>query len=180
MVFTTPENKKNSGRQAPTMKFSSLQDLYIEQLKDLHSAETQLTKALPKMAEAATAPELKSAFTEHLKQTKEQLLRLNQIGEKLGKSLSGHTCAAMKGLIEEGAEWIEEDAEAEVMDAGLIAAAQRVEHYEIAGYGTVRNFSELLGEEEAAELLAETLEEEKVTDEKLTTLAQSINVEAKA
>jgi ferritin-like metal-binding protein YciE len=110
------------------------------------------------MAEAATDPELKSAFTEHLEQTKQQLLRLNQIGEKLGKSLSGHTCAAMKGLIEEGAEWMAEDAEPEVMDAGLIAAAQRVEHYEIAGYGTVHNFSELLGEEEAAELLAETLE----------------------
>ena len=143
------------------MKFSSLQDLYIEQLKDLHSAETQLTKALPKMAEAATDPELKSAFTEHLEQTKQQLLRLNQIGEKLGKSLGGHTCAAMKGLIEESAEWMEED-------AGLIAAAQRVEHYEIAGYGTVHTFSELLGEEEAAELLAETLDEEVDADEKLT------------
>jgi ferritin-like metal-binding protein YciE len=162
------------------MKFASLHDLYVEQLKDLHSAETQLTKALPKMAKAATAPELKSAFTEHLEQTKEQLQRLNQIGEKLGKSLGGHTCAAMKGLIEEGAEWMEEDAEPEVMDAGLIAAAQRVEHYEIAGYGTVHNFSELLGEREAANLLAETLEEEEDTDEKLTTLAQSINVEAKA
>jgi ferritin-like metal-binding protein YciE len=155
------------------MKFSSLQDLYIEQLKDSHSAETQLTKALPKMAEAATTPELKLAFTEHLEQTKEQLLRLNQIGEKLGKSLGGHTCAAMKGLIEESAEWMEED-------AGLIAAAQRVEHYEIAGYGTVHTFSELLGEEEAAELLAETLDEEVDADEKLTNLAQSINVEAKA
>ena len=126
-------------------------------------------------------PELKSAFTEHLEQTKEQLQRLNQIGEKLGKSLGGHTCAAMKGLIEEGAEWMEQDAEPEVMDAGLIAAGQRVEHYEIAGYGTVHNFSELLGERKAANLLAETLEEEEEdTDEKLTTLAQSINVEAKA
>jgi ferritin-like metal-binding protein YciE len=179
VVFTTQENKR---LRPPTtiMKFSSLHDLYVEQLKDLHSAETQLTKALPKMAAAATAPELKSAFTEHLEQTKEQLQRLNQIGEKLGKSLGGHTCAAMKGLIEEGSEWMEEDAEPEVMDAGLIAAAQRVEHYEIAGYGTVHNFSELLGEREATKLLAETLEEEEDTDEKLTTLAQSINVEAKA
>src|SRR5580692_12329448 len=125
------------------------------------------------MAEAATDPELKSAFTEHLEQTKQQLLRLNQIGEKLGKSLSGHTCAAMKGLIEEGAEWMAEDAEPEVMDAGLIAAAQRVEHYEIAGYGTVHNFSELLGEEEAAELLAETLKEEAAADKRLTALAKS-------
>ena len=162
------------------MNFSSLQDLYIEQLKDLHSAETQLTKALPKMAEAANAPELKTAFTAHLKETEEQLLRLNQIGENLGESLDDHTCAAMKGLIEEGAEWMEEDAEPDVMDAGLIAAAQRVEHYEIAGYGTVHNFAELLGEEEAAELLAETLEEEEAADAKLTALAQSINVEAKA
>jgi ferritin-like metal-binding protein YciE len=162
------------------MNFSSLQDLYIEQLKDLHSAETQLTKALPKMAEAANAPELKTAFTAHLKETEEQLLRLNQIGENLGESLDDHTCAAMKGLIEEGAEWMEQDAEPDVMDAGLIAAAQLVEHYEIAGYGTVHNFAELLGEEEAAELLAETLEEEEAADAKLTALAQSINVEAKA
>ena len=162
------------------MKFSSLQDLYIEQLKDLHSAETQLTKALPKMAKAANTPELKSAFTAHLEETKEHLVRLDQIGEKLDQSLGEQTCAAMKGLIEEGAEWMEEDAEPEVMDAGLIAAAQRVEHYEIAGYGTVHNFAELLGEEEAAELLAETLEEEEAADEKLTSLAQSINVEAKA
>jgi ferritin-like metal-binding protein YciE len=162
------------------MKFSSLQDLYIEQLKDLHSAETQLTKALPKMAEAATTPELKTAFTAHLKETEEQLVRLNQIGESLGESLDDHTCAAMKGLIEEGAEWMEEDAEPDVKDAGLIAAAQRVEHYEMAGYGTAHNFSELLDEEEAAELLAETLEEEEAADAKLTALAQSINVEAKA
>jgi ferritin-like metal-binding protein YciE len=161
------------------MKFSSLQDLYIEQLKDLHSAESQLTKALPKMAKAATAPELKTAFTAHLKETEEQLLRLNQIGENLGESLDGHTCAAMKGLIEKGAEWMKRDADPEVMDAGLIAAAQRVEHYEMAGYGTAHNFSELLGDEEAAELLAETLEEEEEADAKLTALAQSINVEAK-
>jgi ferritin-like metal-binding protein YciE len=162
------------------MKFSSLHDLYIEQLKDLHSAESQLTKALPKMAKAATNPELKAAFTEHLEETKGQLARLNQIGEKLSKSLSGHTCAAMKGLIEEGSEWMKEDAEPEVMDAGLIAAAQRVEHYEMAGYGTVHNFAELLEDEAAAELLAETLEEEEAADEKLTALAKSINVEANA
>jgi len=162
------------------MKFASLHDLYLQQLKDLHSAETQLTKTLPKMAKAASSPELKAAFTEHLEETKEQLARLDQIGEKLSKTLTGHTCAAMKGLIEEGSEWMKEDAEPEVMDAGLIAAAQRVEHYEIAGYGTVHNFAELLGEDDAAELLAETLEEEEAADEKLTTLAKSINVEAKA
>jgi ferritin-like metal-binding protein YciE len=162
------------------MKFSALLDLYIEQLKDLHSAETQLAEALPKMAKAATAPKLKTAFTAHLKETEEQLLRLNQIGENLSEFLDGHTCTAMKGLIEEGAEWIKSDADPEVMDASLIAAAQRVEHYEMAGYGTAHNFSELLGEEEAAELLAETLEEEEAADAKLTALAQSINVEAKA
>jgi ferritin-like metal-binding protein YciE len=155
------------------MKFSSPQDLYIEQLKDLHSAETQLTKALPKMAKAATAPELRTAFTAHLKETEEQLLHLNQIGENLGESLDDHTCATLEGLIEEGAEWMEEDAE-------LIAAAQRVEHYEIAGYSIVHNFAEVLGEEEAAELSAETLEEEEAADAKLTALAQSINVAAEA
>jgi ferritin-like metal-binding protein YciE len=162
------------------MKFAFLLDLYIEQLKDLHSAETQLTKALPKMAETATTPDLRTAFTAHLKETEEQLLRLNQIGESLGESLDGHMCAAMKGLIEEGAEWMKRDADPEVMDAGLIAAAQRVEHYEIAGYGTVHNLAELLGEEEAAELLAETLEEEEAADAKLAALTQSLNVEAKA
>jgi len=161
------------------MKFLSLHDLYIEQLKDLHSAETQLTKALPIMAKAANMPELQSAFTAQLKETKEQLVRLNQIAEKLGKSLKGHTCAAMKALIAEGSAWMEEDAAPELIDAGLVAAAQRVEHYEMAGYGIVHNFSELLGEEEAAELLAETLHEEEATEEKLTTLAKSINVEAK-
>ena len=118
------------------MKFASLNDLYLQQLKDLHSAESQLIKALPKMAKAARNPDLKNAFIEHLEQTKGHLERLNQVAEKLGKRLAGHTCAAMKGLIEEGSEWIGEDAEAEVMDAGIIAAAQRVEHYEMAGYGT--------------------------------------------
>src|SRR3984957_3840559 len=105
------------------MKFSSLNDLYLEQLKDLHSAESQLTKALPKMAKAANSPELKSAFTEHLAETKEQLARWDEIGEKLKKSLTGHTCAAMKGLIEEGAEWMEEDAVPGGVDAGLMRVA---------------------------------------------------------
>ena len=161
------------------MKFLSLHDLYLEQLKDLHSAETQLITALPKMAKAATTPQLKSAFTAHLTETKQQLVRLNKISTKLGKPFTGHTCAAMKGLIEEGNEWMEEDASPQVMDAGLIAAAQRVEHYEMAGYGTVHNFSELLGEKQAAGLLAETLQEEKAADKQLTALAKSIDVEAK-
>ena len=146
---------------------------------DWSAVETQLITALLKMAHAATAPKLKSAFTAHLKETKEQLVRLNKISTKLGKPFTGHTCAAMKGLIEEGSEWMEENATPEVMDAGLIAAAQRVEHYEMAGYGTVHNFSELLGEKEAAGLLAETLQEEKAADKQLTVLAKSIDVEAK-
>ena len=161
------------------MKFSSLHDLYLVQLKDLHSAETQLVTAWPKMAHAATTPQLKSAFTTHLKETKEQLVRLNKISTKLGKPFTGHTCAAMKGLIEEGSEWMQEDASPQVMDAGLIAAAQRVEHYKMAGYSTVHNFSELLGEKEAAGLLAETLQEEKAADKQLTVLAKSIDVVAK-
>jgi ferritin-like metal-binding protein YciE len=124
-------------------------------------------------------PQSKSAFTAHLKETKEQLVRLNRISSKLGKPFTGDTCAAMKGLIEEGNEWMEEDASPQVMHAGLIAAAQRVEHYEMAGYGTVHNFSELLGEKEAAGLLADTLQEEKAADKHLTALAKSIDVEAK-
>jgi len=155
------------------MKFASLNDLYLQQLKDLHSAESQLIKALPKMAKAARNPDLRNAFIEHLE-------RLKQVAEKLGKRLAGHTCAAMKGLIEEGSEWIGEDAAAEVMDAGIIAAAQRVEHYEMAGYGTVQTFAKLLGEKEAAELFTLTLNEEKAADKKLSLLAKSINVKAKA
>ena len=161
------------------MKFSSLHDLYLEQLRDLHSAETQLITAWPKMANAATTPQLKSAFTTHLKETKEQLVRLNKISTKLGKPFTGHTCAAMKGLIAEGNEWMGENAAPEVMDAGLIAAAQRVEHYEMAGYGSVHNFSQLLGEKEATGLLAETLQEEEATNKQLKVLAKSIDVEAK-
>src|SRR5271170_5999769 len=161
------------------MKFASLNDLYLQQLKDLHSAESQLIKALSKMAKAARNPDLRSALVEHLEQTKGHLERLKQVAEKLGKRLAGHTCAAMKGLIEEGSEWIGEDAAAEVMDAGIIAAAQRVEHYEMAGYGTVQTFAKLLGEKEAAELFTVTLNEEKAADKKLSLLAKSINVKAK-
>src|ERR1700740_243671 len=161
------------------MKFSSLHDLYLEQLKDLHRAETQLITALPKMAKAATTPQLKSAFTAHLTETKQQLVRLNKISTKLGKPFTGHTCTAMKGLIEEGNEWMEQDASPQVMGASHTASAESVEHYEMAGYGTVHNFSELLGEKEAAGLLADTLQEEKAADKQLTALAKSIDVEAK-
>jgi ferritin-like metal-binding protein YciE len=131
-----------------------------------------------KNGEGARNPDLKNAFIEHLEQTKGHLERLKQVAEKLGKRLAGHTCAAMKGLIEEGSEWIGEDAAAEVMDAGIIAAPS-VEHYEMAGYGTVQTFAKLLGEKEAAELFTLTLNEEKAADKKLSLLAKSINVKAK-
>lgn len=163
------------------MKLNTLEDLLHHELKDLHSAETQLLKALPKMAQAAENEDLRAAFEEHLEQTKTHVERLEEAGEILGKKLTGHTCKAMKGLIEEGADLIAEDAEPHVKDAGLIGAAQRVEHYEIAGYGTARTLAEQLGQDDIAELLEETLEEEKETDERLTELAESnINAEAEA
>jgi ferritin-like metal-binding protein YciE len=158
------------------MKLKSLQALYIEELRDLYSAENQITKALPKMAAAATSPELKAAFEEHLEQTKGHVQRLETIFKALGKPPTGKTCAAMKGLVEEGSELIGEkdSADPSVLDAGLIAAAQRVEHYEMAGYGTVRTFAQTLGETEAAKLLQQTLDEEGETDKKLTALAESV------
>jgi ferritin-like metal-binding protein YciE len=154
------------------MHMESLQDLFIDQLKDLYNAENQLVKALPKMAKASTAPELKNAFEAHLEETKGHVERLEQIFDQLGTSPGGKTCKAMKGLVEEGAEMIGEDAEPEIMDAGLIAAAQRVEHYEMSGYGVVRTFAKLLGNEDAARLLQETLEEEGAADKKLTQIAE--------
>ena len=161
------------------MKLNTLEDLLHHELKDLYSAENQLVKALPKMAKAAANPELKAGFEEHLEQTKVHVERLDEIGEKLGKKLTGHKCKAMEGLIEEGAELIDEDAEASVRDAGLIGAAQRVEHYEIAGYGTARALATRLGLDDIAETLGETLEEERQTDAKLTALAESaVNAEA--
>ena len=163
------------------MELSTLQDLWIEELRDLYSAENQLIKALPKMAKAATNDQLRQGFEKHLAETKVHAERLEQIFDKLGKSPKGKTCKAMKGLVEEGKEVMEEDMEDEVMDAALIAAAQRVEHYEIAGYGTVRAYAELLGDNQSAKLLQKTLDEEGATDKKLTALAEStINVEANA
>jgi ferritin-like metal-binding protein YciE len=161
------------------MKLDSLKKLYIEELQDLHSAENQILKALPKMAKAASSQELQAAFNEHLEQTKGQVKRLETIFEKLEKSPKGKTCKGMEGLVKEGEELMKEDAEPEILDAGLIAAAQKVEHYEIAGYGTVRTYARMLNENEAAQLLQETLDEEGETDKKLTQLAESmINPEA--
>jgi ferritin-like metal-binding protein YciE len=156
-------------------KISTLHELFIDQLRDLHSAETQLTKALPEMAEAAHAPALKKGFQTHLKETEGHVQRLEQIFEMLGEDPEGKTCKAMQGLIKEGKETINEDATPAVKDAALIAAAQRVEHYEIAGYGTVRNFAELMGHDEWADLLQATLDEESATDKKLTTAAKTLN-----
>jgi ferritin-like metal-binding protein YciE len=152
---------------------NDLQDLLVDQLKDLYNAESQLTKALPKMAKAASNPQLKQAFEKHLSQTQEHVSRLERVFEALGEKAKGKTCHAMKGLIEEGSEVISEDATDAVKDAALIAAAQRVEHYEIAGYGTVRTYAESLGHKEAASLLQQTLDEEGETDKLLTQIAES-------
>ena len=161
------------------MKLKTLEDLLLHELRDLYSAEKQLLKALPKMAKASSNEELKAGFEEHLSQTETHVERLEQAFELLGKPARAETCKAMKGLVEEGSDIIEEDAEPAVHDAGLICAAQKVEHYEIASYGTVIAWAEKLGHNEVAELLSETLDEEKETDEKLTELAESaINVEA--
>jgi ferritin-like metal-binding protein YciE len=161
-------------------KLNSLQDLLIHELKDLYSAETQLVKALPKMAKAATSSDLKAGFEKHLEETKVHAERLEEIMDQFDESPKGKTCKAMKGLIAEGEETIGEDAEDSVKDAALIAAAQRVEHYEIAGYGTARTFAQLLGHKDAAELLQATLDEEAATNEALTALAEEINVTAES
>jgi len=155
------------------MKLATLADLLHEELKDLYSAENQLVKALPKMAKAATNAKLKAGFTSHLEQTKGHVDRLVQAGEILGLKLTGHKCKAMEGLIEEGAEMIEEDAEDAIKDAGLIGAAQRVEHYEMAGYGTAAALARQLGHKNVVKLLERTLKEEKETDEKLTKVAET-------
>ena len=160
------------------MEQNQLKELYVDELRDIYNAENQLIKALPKMAKAAASEDLRAGFEEHLEQTKGHAQRLEQIFTALGEKPSGKKCKGMEGLIEEGKEMMEEDLEDEARDAGLISAAQRVEHYEIAAYGCVRTYAKILGEEEAASLLEQTLEEEKETNEKLTELAEKINVEA--
>ena len=160
------------------METNRLRHLYIEELKDIYSAETQLLKALPKMAKAASSEELSAGFEEHLNQTKEHVARLEKIFKALDESPKGKKCKGMEGLIAEGSEMIEEDPAEEELDAGLISAAQRVEHYEIAAYGCVATYAKLLGENEAESLLRQTMQEEKDTDEKLTELSQQINLDA--
>jgi len=161
------------------MEMETLRDLYIDELKDLYSAEKQLVRALPKMAKNATHPELKQAFENHLAETEEHVARLEQIFESLESSPRGKKCVGMEGLIEEGNELLEEEAEEDVVDAGLISKAQHVEHYEIAGYGTVRTWAQILGEERHVQLLQQTLDEEKNADVLLTQLAESsVNIDA--
>jgi ferritin-like metal-binding protein YciE len=155
------------------MKIKSLRDVFVHELKDLYSAEKQLIQALPKMAKAAANEQLAAGFEEHLEQTKEHAHRLEKILKDLGETTRGDKCKAMEGLIEEGSKVMKEEGVPAIIDALLISAAQRVEHYEIAGYGSAHAFAEVLGEEEASKLLQETLDEETETDEKLTHLAES-------
>jgi ferritin-like metal-binding protein YciE len=160
-------------------KISTMEELFLDQIQDLYDAEKQLTKALPKMAKAASSDELRQAFEEHLEQTRGHVDRLEQVFEAIGSKAKGKKCEAMAGLVKEGDEIASNTEETSVRDAGLIAGAQKVEHYEIAGYGSARTHAQLLGHDRVASLLEQTLEEEKETDEKLTELAESmVNQEA--
>ena len=154
-------------------KITSLEDLYTDMLKDLYSAEKQLVQALPKMAKAAQSADLEKAFQEHLKQTEEHVARIERIFSDMDSSPRGKKCVAMEGLVAEGKELLEEDVDPDVLDAGLIAAAQKVEHYEISSYGTARTWAESLGKDKAARLLQKTLEEESAANDKLTQIAES-------
>jgi len=160
------------------MKTATLKDVYMDELRDLYSAEQQLVKALPKMAKATTSEDLRQGFEEHLEQTKGHARRLEQIFQALGESAKGKKCKGIEGIVAEGAEVMSQDYDGEVMDAAIISAAQRVEHYEIAAYGSVHAYATILGETDAADLLEQTLNEEKETDQKLTDLSESINEEA--
>jgi len=167
------------GLFSSTMKLDSFEALFCAQLEDLYDAEQRLTKALPNLIEAAEDAELRESFQQHLRETQAQVSRLQKVFAIIGHQPSARTCEAMKGLIKEGEEIIHATGPAAVKDAALIAAAQRVEHYEIAGYGTVRTFAQHLGHHEAARLLQETLNEERMSDQKLTRLAeQNVNLEA--
>jgi ferritin-like metal-binding protein YciE len=163
------------------MSLDSLQSLFLEELKDIYHGEKQLLVALPRMAKAAASPELEKAFTSHLKETEGHVERLERIFTELGQAARGKRCKGMEGLVEEGKEFMEEEGEAPVIDAALIAAAQRVEHYEIAAYGCLRTYAQLLGHQNAAKLLAQTLSEEEAADKKLTAIGErSVNAEAAA
>jgi ferritin-like metal-binding protein YciE len=161
------------------MSVETMQELLIDELKDLYSAEKQIVRALPKLAKAASTPELQQALLSHLEETKGQLARLEKISEIVGKKLTGKTCVGMKGVLEEGSEVLGETEKGLVRDAALIAASQRVEHYEMAGYGSAREFAKMLGQPAVAALLGETLVEEKNADKKLTVISKQVNTEAK-
>jgi len=182
LALKTPRKiipKKRDFCGGGTMELDTLKDLYVDEIKDLYSAEKQLIKALPKMAKAANDDQLKEAFRTHLRETAQHAARLEQICQELGVSPRGKKCVGMEALIEEGSELIKENPDPEVLDAGLISKAQHVEHYEIAGYGTVRTYARQLGFENQADLLQQTLDEEGKTDHLLTELAEAgINVEA--
>jgi ferritin-like metal-binding protein YciE len=160
------------------MSVSTMEDLLIDELKDIYNAEKQITRALPKMAKATTSPELRQAFESHLEETQGQIERLDKVFEILGRSARGKTCHGMQGVLEEGSEVIEDTKKSPLRDAALISAAQRVEHYEMAAYGCVREYARLLGQKEIVQLLEQTLEEEKAADEKLSSLSESVNSEA--
>lgn len=162
------------------MKLESMRELLLDELQDLYSAEQQITKALPKMAKTSSSSQLKQAFESHLKETEGHVQRLEEIFELLNEKAKAKTCEGMKGLLKEGDERIKEGGEREVVDAGLISAAQRVEHYEIAAYGSARTFAQMLNEPEVADLLEQTLEEEKAADQKLTKIAGTVNRKAEA
>src|ERR1700722_3432241 len=161
------------------MSVGTLEELLVDELKDLYSAEKQIVRALPKIIKAVSTPKLQQGLSNHLAETKEQVVRLEKIGEILGKKLTGKTCVGMKGVLEEGSEVLEDTDKGVVRDASLISACQRVEHYEMAGYGSAREFSKLLGQMEVATLLDETLDEEKNADKKLSAISKQVNAEAK-
>jgi ferritin-like metal-binding protein YciE len=163
-----------------SMKLENLQQLYLKELRDLYSAENQITDALPKLIEAAHNSELKNALQEHLNVTQTQIARLEQIFQSLNEKPSGESCKGMKGVIKEGDEMVSAGGDPSTVDAGIISAAQRVEHYEMAGYGTVRTYAKLLGRDQDATLLQQTLDEEEEADQTLTQIASTVNVEAKA
>jgi ferritin-like metal-binding protein YciE len=160
------------------VKANSLRELYVEQLRDLYDAEHQIIKALPKMIGEVSSEQLRNALSEHLEITRQQAQRLERIFENMGQKSKSEKCKGMEGLIKEGNDVVKKAEDEDVRDAAIISAAQRVEHYEMAGYGTVRTYAELLGEQEAAQLLQQTLDEEKEADQELTNLAEQINVEA--
>jgi ferritin-like metal-binding protein YciE len=178
---TWPCDQIDSYERKAMSKLKSLQELYTHQLKDLYSAENQILKALPRMIQATSSADLQNAFEDHLQRTEEHVRRLERVAELAGKSLKGQKCKGMEGLIKEGQELLKKDAEPMVLDAALIAAAQRIEHYEIAGYGTLRAYAQLLGNRAEAELLQQTLDEEGEADKRLSVLADSgINIKATA